>query len=185
MLITLLPRNMCSELFHQGCWLLKFLLVIGGFIGVFWIPNKFYYGWAHFARISSGIYLVLQIGMIVIAALKSNSSLVKSYEESGSCCAMFVLIATSLILTCGTLAFYVYQYIWFSSCGTNILYITIALVVMVGFYILNLLKTRKDASIFTASIVSAYISYLGWSAMASRPDEECNRFKSSVANLVS
>lgn len=45
---------------------------------------------------------------------------------------------------------------------------------MVGFYLLNLLKSRKDGSVFTASIVSAYISYLGWSAMASRPDEECN-----------
>lgn len=87
---------------------MKFILVIGGYIGVFWIPNKFYYGWAHFARIASGIYLVLQIGMIIVAALKWNSNLVKNYEESGSFCSMFVLIASSLILTCGTLAFYVY-----------------------------------------------------------------------------
>jgi hypothetical protein len=114
MLLTLLPRSICSSLFHQGCWLLKFLMVIGGYIGVFWIPNKFYYGWAHFARIASGVFLVLQIVMIVVAALKGNSNLVKRYEESGSCCAMFVLIGTSMILTCGTIAFYVYQYIWFS-----------------------------------------------------------------------
>jgi len=93
---------------------LKFLMVIGGYIGVFWIPNKFYYGWAHFARIASGVFLVLQIVMIVVAALKGNSNLVKRYEESGSCCAMFVLIGSSMILTCGTIAFYVYQYIWFS-----------------------------------------------------------------------
>lgn len=87
---------------------MKLILVIGGYVGVFWIPNKFYYGWAHFARIASGIYLVIQIVMIIVAALKWNSNLVKYYEESGSCCSMFMLISISLILTCGTLAFYVY-----------------------------------------------------------------------------
>ncbi len=146
-------------------------MVIGGFIGVFWIPNKFYYGWAHFARVASGLFLVLQIGIIIVTALKVNSKLVQNYEESGSCCSMFVLSATSLILTCGTIAFFVFQYIWFSSCGTNILYITLAIVVIIGLYVLNLLKTRKDASVFTASVVASYISFLGWSAMASRPDE--------------
>jgi len=39
--------------------MLKLIFFIGAYIAVFWIPNKFYYGWAHFARISSGIYLII------------------------------------------------------------------------------------------------------------------------------
>ena len=58
-------------------------------------------------------------------------------------------------------------------------------IAIVVFYILNLVKTRKDGSIFTAGLISAYIAYLGWSAMASRPDEECNPFKESTPNLIS
>jgi len=58
-LLMLLPRGICSSIYHDSCWFCKFLIVIGGFIGVFWIPNSFYYGWAHFARFASGMYLVL------------------------------------------------------------------------------------------------------------------------------
>jgi hypothetical protein len=58
-------------------------------------------------------------------------------------------------------------------------------IAIVLFYILNLVKTRKDGSIFTAGLISAYIAYLGWSAMASRPDAECNPFKESTPNLIS
>ena len=39
-------------------------------------------------------------------------------------------------------------------------------------------------SIFTAGLISAYIAYLGWSAMASRPDAECNSSKESTPNLI-
>ena len=44
-LFTIIPRIQCSSAFHDGCWFFKFLLIIGVYIGVFWIPNDFYYGW--------------------------------------------------------------------------------------------------------------------------------------------
>ena len=56
---------------------------------------------------------------------------------------------------------------------------------MILFLILNIVKTRKDGSIFTASVVSAYITYVGWSAMASIPQEECNPFVVDQGNLIS
>ncbi len=77
------------------------------------------------------------------------------------------------------------QYIWFHGCGGNIGIITATLVFMILFFVLNVIKTRKDGSIFTASVVSSYIAYVGWSAMASMPDEECNPFVYSVENLIS
>ena len=55
---------------------------------------------------------------------------------------------------------------------------------MILFFVLNIIKTRMDGSIFTASVVSSYIAYVGWSAMASIPDEECNPFVYSTGNLV-
>ena len=49
----------CSSMIHDGCWMLKFVVIIAAYVAVFWIPNSFYYGWAYFARIVSGIYLVI------------------------------------------------------------------------------------------------------------------------------
>lgn len=58
-LLSILPRVQCSSVFHDGCWGFKFLFVIALYIAVFWIPNDFYWGWAHFARIVSGLYLIV------------------------------------------------------------------------------------------------------------------------------
>lgn len=62
---------------------------------------------------------------------------------------------------------------------------TYTLVFMLAFYALVFFRTRKDASIFTSSIVSAYVVFLSWSAMASSPEEECNPFVNDSGNLTS
>ena len=58
-LLIILPRRQCSSMFHDGCWCSKFVFVIATYIAVFWIPNTFYRGFAHFARIVSCFYLIL------------------------------------------------------------------------------------------------------------------------------
>ena len=56
---------------------------------------------------------------------------------------------------------------------------------MIAFYLMVIFKTRKDASLFTSSVVSGYIAYLGWAAMASIPNDTCNPFLDSTANTYS
>jgi hypothetical protein len=177
--LIMLPRSICGSIFHDGCWVFKFILVIGAYIGVFWIPNSFYFGWAHFARIASGLYLFLQVILLIITAFMLNDILVKSYEESGSCCSMVTLLGFSGLLTAGIIVFIVFQFIWFSGCGGSLAIVIVTLIFIIAFYVLNLIKTREDGSVFTASIVSSYCAYLGWSAMASIPDEQCNPFVTS------
>jgi hypothetical protein len=60
----------------------------------------------------------------------------------------------------------------------------VTLVVNTIFYGLVLLRTREDASIFTSSVVVAYILYLQWSALSSRPTEEYNPFYDTNANIT-
>ena len=125
------------------------------------------------------------MALLIITSYTVNERLVKKYEESGSCCSVVTLLGSSIILLAGTIVFLVFQFIWFSGCGGNIGILVVTCVIIVVFFILNLIKTRKDGSVFTAGLISIYIAYLGWSAMASRPDEECNPFKESVPNLIS
>ena len=49
-------------------------------------------------------------------------------------------------------------------------------------YALVLLRTRKDASIFTSSLVLTYVLYLQWSALSSNPDGNCNPYTESAFN---
>ena len=43
---------------------------------------------------------------------------------------------------------------------------------------------RDNANIFVSSLAVVYITYLGWSALASNPDEECNPFTQSGPNTT-
>lgn len=170
-LVAILPRCECSAILHNGCWTAKVLVILAAYVAVFWIPNSFYWGWAHFARAVSGLYLVVQVALLIVTAFTINDKLVAAYESQRNLCAAITLALLTLIFTGGTLAFLVMQYIWFHSCGGTLAITIVTTVVAVIFYALNLFKTRSDGSVFTASVVSAYVAYLGWSAMASVPDE--------------
>ncbi len=60
----------------------------------------------------------------------------------------------------------------------------VTLVLNIIFYGIVVLRTREDASIFTSSVVVAYILYLQWSALSSSPTEECNPFYDTNANIT-
>ncbi|CDW84436.1 UNKNOWN [Stylonychia lemnae] len=183
-LLTILPKIPCSSIFHDGCWTIKFLIVVAIYIAVFWIPNNFYWGWAHFARIVSGLYLIIQVILLIIVAYSLNDKLVGEFEN-GNGCLGGVLISITTIFTLGSIAFIVMQYIWFRECAGPIVIVTYTLVFVIIFYALIPIRTRKDSSIFTSSMVSAYVVFLSWSAIASMPDEQCNPFLYKDENLVS
>jgi len=124
---------------------------------------------------------------LIIAAYAVNDAIVGQYESSDqsvSRCAATGLIVLTGLFTGGTIVFLVYQFIWFHGCAGTIVIIAATCVLMIAFYALVLLRTRKDASIFTSSVVSLYVAYLGWSAMASMPKDTCNPFTVSKPNTI-
>lgn len=116
--------------------------------------------------------------MVVITAYILNEVFVNAYLESQNSNERTgrggVLIGGTVVLTVGSLVWLVFQFIWFSDCGANVFYLILTVIFVVVFYVLVLLRTREDASIFTSSIVTSYIVYLSWAALASNPDAECN-----------
>jgi hypothetical protein len=60
----------------------------------------------------------------------------------------------------------------------------VTLIASIASYVVVFFKTRDDASILTSSLVVAYLLYLQWSALASRPNDQCNPFEHSNANTV-
>jgi hypothetical protein len=90
----------------------------------------------------SGIYLVVQVLLLVITAFTINDKLVGAYETNRNICAAITLAGLSLVFTLGTIAFLVMQFIWFHTCGGTLAITIVTAVVIVIFFVLNLLKTR-------------------------------------------
>ena len=186
-LCVILARNTAASVFHDGCWGTKFLLVFGLFVGTMWISNDFFKGYMSFARIVSIVFLLVQALLMLVVAYKVNEVLVGNYEHENTdglgCSGVVVIVLTGLI-SIGNVIWLVYQYIWFSGCPTNNIIITITLIASIASYAIVFFRTREDASILTSSIVVAYLLYLQWSALSSRPDDQCNPFGTSNANTV-
>jgi hypothetical protein len=181
--LAVLPRNTGASIFHDGCWMFKFLVVFGCVFASMWIPNTFFQGYMYFAMYISIGFLIYQALLMLIVSYKLNDSLVGNYNRTNAPGIAAIIIIMTSLLTGLNVTWIVYQYIWFSGCGYNTSFITITTVLGGAFYGLIFLRTRSDASILTSSFVLLYCLYLQWSAMASNVSgSECNPFYGSNAN---
>ena len=186
-LCIILARNTAASIFHDGCWGTKFLFVLGFFIGTMWINNSFFQGYMQFSRVVSILFLLVQALLMLVVAYKLNELLVGNYESEstdGIGCSGVVVIVLTALFSIGNVVWLVFQYIWFSGCATNNIVMTITLVACIASYAVVFFRTREDASILTSSIVVSYLLYLQWSAMASRPNDQCNPFENSSTNTI-
>jgi hypothetical protein len=183
--VLILARNDTVAIFHDGCWLLKNLFVFGFFLGMLYVPNSFFHGYASFARYVSVIFLFYQALLMLIVAYKINNKLVGNYDEEdrGAKCNAMILIGITGFLTVLNIIFISFQYKWFGGCAYNDVIISVTLIMSVLFYGAIFLKPREDASILTSTIVVSYILYLNYSALSSDP-ASCNPMKESSSNTL-
>ena len=189
-LIFLIPRAHCSSYIHDGFFAFKFLLIIGGYIGSFWIHNDFFKGWAEFCRGGSILYLFIQAYFLLNFAYLWNDKLVEAQNTSQACYANFLLCGFSIILAVVNAAWLALQYVWYAGCGVGIYSVTLSLVFFIFYYAVALSKLcdvtifRPNATVFVVGFSSTYVVYLSWTALASHPDIECNEMIDSGANTA-
>ncbi len=183
LLLGLCPNNEGIRTFHDGCWPFKFLLILAAFILTLFIPNSFFQGYGYLAQVVSISYLLYQVVALVSLAYLINDTLVSNYEE-GSGSWGILIIGLTVLIYAGSLTLTGFLYYWFDDCTTNVVLITVTLVVGAAAFVLVVVKTRPDSSILTSSIIYLYTIYLVWSAMGSRPDPECNAFIVSDTNTI-
>lgn len=125
---------------------------------------------------------------MLIVAYTVNDTLVRNVDVEAQQlgCSAIILISLTVILFGGNITWIIFQYIYFTGdgCGWNFWQITITCVAGVAMYALVLLRTRKDASVFTSSLVLTYILYLQWSGLSSSPNELCNPYTTSAWNTT-
>jgi hypothetical protein len=125
----------------------------------FWfIPDEFYNVYLEFSIYASGIYLILQAIFLLDCFLALNESLLAN--DHGK-----LLIGGTIVLEVVSLVGFGVCYYIFGpdGCEDNFIYISINLVVCIALVIASIFI--EHASIFTASLISAYCAYLTASAL--------------------
>jgi hypothetical protein len=76
----ILARNTFASVFHDGCWLLKFVAVMVAFGASLWIPNSFFEWYMVLSRYVSIVFLLAQALLMMVVAYKINDKFVGNYE---------------------------------------------------------------------------------------------------------
>lgn len=163
---------------HHSNWLLK----LGAWVLFnalpFFFPNSLVnaYGWA--ARFGSGLFLIIQMVILLDFTQSWNDAWVAAGEEDDRW--LYALLGFTVAAYAGVLAiagvlFYFFKPGGAGSCSLNVTLITLSLLLCCAFSAISLLPLAKRGSLFPSATTSLYVMYLAYSALQSEPrDYECN-----------
>lgn len=162
-----------AKAIHNGHWLLKLLLwaVFTALPFLFPMPVIGAYTWL--ARFGSGLFLVLQLIILLDFCQGWNDSWVNLGEEDDP--RYFTgLLAISALSYGATLTLTAFLFVWFKpadagECSLNIALITLTLLLCLGVSLLAIQPFTHRGSLFVAGCISLYCTYLAYSALQSEP----------------
>ncbi|XP_029177106.1 probable serine incorporator isoform X2 [Nylanderia fulva] len=167
---------------QNGFWAIKYLLIIGGIIGAFFIPEKsFGSTWMYFGMLGGFLFIIIQLILIVDFAHSWADAWVGNYEETESKGWYAALLGASFfnyaVSITGIVLLYVY-YTHESTCALNKFFISFNLILCVITSIVSVLPTVQEhqprSGLLQSSVVTLYVVYLTWSGISNSPDHECN-----------
>lgn len=161
---------------HNGPWWAKLGIWLLFNCLPFVFPVGLVNAYAWLARFGSGMFLVVQMVILLDLTLSWNNDWVSKDDERY----LYALLAITVGAFLGVVGIDGFMYYWFKpsgagDCSFNIGMITLTLIICVGFSMLSLHPQAHNGSLFPASIISLYCTYLTYSALQSEPrDYECN-----------
>ncbi|XP_031131027.1 probable serine incorporator [Ipomoea triloba] len=159
---------------HHGGWMMKvicwFLLVIF----MFFVPNELISFYESTSKFGSGLFLLVQVVLLLDFVHGWNDKWV-GYDEQFWYVALLVVSLVCYVATFGITGVLFHFFAPSGQdCGLNTFFIVVTLIFIFTFAIVTLHPSVKG-SIFPASVISLYCTYLCYSALASEPrDYECN-----------
>lgn len=167
---------------QNGFWAFKFLIVIGIAIGAFFIPEgSFAPTWMWFGLLGGLAFIVIQLVLIVDFGHTWAETWVGRYEETESktwYCALLSVTFLQYALTIAGVSLLFIHYTTADDCSLNKFFISINLILCVATSVVSVLPAVQDrlpnSGLLQSAMVSLYVMYLTWSAVANNPGENVN-----------
>lgn len=163
---------------HQGNWAAKLAAWTVFSALPFFFPTGLVSAYAWAARVGSGLFLVIQMLILLDFTAAWNEAWVAAGEEDNRW--LYGLLGLTTAAYAGVVAVAALLYAFFKpqgagDCSLNVALITLSLLLCVSFSVLSVLPFARGGSLFPASATSLYVMYLAYSALQSEPkDYACN-----------
>ncbi|CAG0923161.1 unnamed protein product [Notodromas monacha] len=175
---------------QNGFWGLKYMVVIGGVVGAFFIPHG-YFGqiWMYFGMAGGLVFILIQLVLIVDFAHSWAENWLAKVDDGESKAWWAALLSVTFfqyaLFITAIVLFFVY-YTAGGDCQLNKFFISFNLIlclIVSGISVWPAVQERLPHSgLLQASFVSLYVMYLTWSAMSNSPQCECKPDFKSIIN---
>ncbi|CAG9461663.1 unnamed protein product [Pedinophyceae sp. YPF-701] len=166
-----------DQLLHHGNWALKAVAWALFNVLPFFLPNGLLGAYSWLARVGSGVFLLVQLVILLDFTCAWNTS----WATKGDQKYLYGLLGVTVACYAGCLAIAGVLFAWFNpsgvdgGCGLNIALITVCLFLCAFVSAVSLHPAVRDGSLFPSAVVSLFIMYMCYSALASEPrDYACN-----------
>lgn len=166
---------------QNGFWGPKYLILIAGIVGAFFIPeaSSFSSTWMVFGMIGGFLFIIIQLILIVDFAHSWAAKWVDSLDETESkwyyCGLIFFTILHYVIAL--TAVILLFSYYTTGNCGWQKFFISSNLILCFILSLLSILpriqESQPKSGLLQSSILTLYIMYLTWSALSNAPGNEC------------
>ncbi len=168
---------------QNGFWGIKFLLLLGGWIGAFFIPHGSFGPVMMWIGMLGGMaFILVQLVLIVDFAHTWAETWQENYRSSADQNWFWALLsATVFFYICCIvgigLCFGYYTGLHAGDCRLHEFFISFNMILCIVLSVVSVLpvvqEQQPNSGLLQASFVSLYIIYLTWSAMSNQPDKLC------------
>lgn len=165
---------------HHGGWLAKFIGWSALIVLMFFLPNGAVYAYETAAKFGSGLFLLVQVILLLNFTYRWNAAWVEKDEKFW----YIALLLASVFCYAGTFTLIGLLFYWFNpsghDCELNVFFIIVTLSLTMAFTVISL-HPKVGGSLLPASVLSLYCAYLCYNGLSSEPrDYECNGLHNHV-----
>jgi len=173
---------------QNGFWGFKYILIIGGMIGAFWIPlGSFEEAWMVIGMIGGFLFILIQLILIIDFVHSWNEAWYGNYEEEGEGCSaggkwLGALLTCTGLLYSGCVAAIVLLLVYYTGsvtgeCKLHEFFVSFNLILCVILSVVSVLPKVQEympqSGLLQSAAMSLYIMYLTWSAVSNSPYPNC------------
>jgi len=158
----------CAKSVNENGFTLKFIFVVGLFIGLHFVNNDFFYSYFQVSKYISILFLLFQVLMLIDLFYLWAEQWVANYNRDQECY-KYLLLSFTVIL----IALYIYLgvIIFQHFTGpTSIVLSCISIMIAVLFIVMIICRVRENGSVLTALALNLYSLYVMWSGLGSNND---------------
>lgn len=175
---------------QNGFWLFKVLIMIAICVGAFFIPRgDFGKAWMWIGLIGAFLFILIQLILLIDFAHGWSESWVEQYEETEAKCYYYGLLFFTVIFYLLSLTGIILFYIFYANdgeCSLHKFFVSFNLILCIVVSVISILPKIQEcqprSGLLQASVITAYVTYLTWSAMSNNPNSKCNPSLSQIVD---